>query len=247
MIAKSFLFLALLTACVHSSAQANSATPASTTAQASPTGPPVASLEAIQNQADLDKAINALDAALFDAYNRCDLEKFSTFFVDDVEFYHDQGGVTLGKDKLTKSIKDNICGGDVRRELVPGTMQAHYMKGYGAVEIGVHRFYHPQIEHAAGRGQVHSSLAIQRRRVENYSRDQLRPSRRPDKIGRMPGRLSGRALPPVRKLPRAPGEALAPAHCGSAKRRARIPFQPPASVPASLTDRRARWAAGDSP
>ena len=112
----------------------------------------VPSLESIQSQAELDKAITALDAALFDSYNRCDLEKFGTFFTDDVEFYHDQGGVTLGKENLTESIKKNICGGDVRRELVPGTLQAHYMKGYGLVETGVHRFYHPKSNTPAGEG-----------------------------------------------------------------------------------------------
>jgi hypothetical protein len=104
----------------------------------------VPALEEIKSQAELDKAIASLDAALFDAYNRCDLEKFASFFADDVEFYHDQGGVTLGKDNLTESVHKNICGGDVRRELVPGTLQAHHMKGYGAVEIGVHRFFHPK-------------------------------------------------------------------------------------------------------
>ena len=54
-------------------------------------------LEKIQSQADLDRTITALDTALFDSYNRCDLKKFASFFVDDVEFYHDQGGVTLGQ------------------------------------------------------------------------------------------------------------------------------------------------------
>jgi ketosteroid isomerase-like protein len=107
-------------------------------------------LESIQSQAELDKAITALDAALFDAYNRCDLEKFARFFADDVEFYHDQGGVTLGKNKLTESVRKNICGGDVRRELVPGTLQAYPMKGYGAVEIGVHRFVHPKSQTPPG-------------------------------------------------------------------------------------------------
>lgn len=110
------------------------------------------SLESIKSQEDLDKVIKSLDAALFDSYNRCDLEKFGSFIADDVEFYHDQGGVTLGKDKLTESIKNNICGGDVRRELVAGTFQAHYMKGYGAVEIGVHRFYHPKSNNPTGEG-----------------------------------------------------------------------------------------------
>ena len=104
----------------------------------------VPALEAIKSQAELYRAIASLDAALFDSFNSCDLARFASFLADDVEFYHDQGGVTLGKDRLTDSIKKNVCGADVRRELVPGTLEAHMMKGYGAVEIGVHRFYHPK-------------------------------------------------------------------------------------------------------
>ena len=99
-------------------------------------------LESIKSREELDKTIASLDAALFDSYNKCDLEKFAAFFADGVEFYHDQGGVTLGKQKLTESVKENICG-KVTRELVPGTLQVYPMKGYGAVEMGVHRFHHP--------------------------------------------------------------------------------------------------------
>ena len=40
----------------------------------------------IQNQQDLDKAIAALDAAVFDAFNRCELDKLGAFYVEDVEF-----------------------------------------------------------------------------------------------------------------------------------------------------------------
>lgn len=69
----------------------------------------VPGLDRIQNQAELDHAGLALDAALFDSYNKCDLEKFESFFDDDVEFYHDQGGLTLGKKALTESVKNNIC------------------------------------------------------------------------------------------------------------------------------------------
>ncbi len=123
-----------------------------TWAQAAPAAYVIPPLDKIQSQADLDKAVTALDTALFDAYNTCDLAKFSSLLDDNVEFYHDQGGVTLGKEKLTQSIKDNICGGDVRRELVPGTLQIYYMKGYGAVEIGVHRFYHPKTNTPPGEG-----------------------------------------------------------------------------------------------
>lgn len=113
------------------------------------TAPP---LDKIQNQAELDRAITALDAALFDSYNRCDLAKFESFFVDDVEFYHDQGGVTLGSAALTASVKKNICG-KVTRELVPGTLKIYPIKGYGAVEMGVHRFHHPGHEDTEGVGE----------------------------------------------------------------------------------------------
>ncbi|GEM_PF-196875 len=112
----------------------------------------VPSLEKIQSQAELDKAITALDAALFDSYNKCDLEKFASFFTEDVEFYHDQGGVTLGRAALTESVKKNICG-KTTRELVPGTLHIFYMKGYGAIEMGVHRFHHPGHEDTEGVGE----------------------------------------------------------------------------------------------
>jgi hypothetical protein len=109
-------------------------------------------LEKIQSQAELDKALTALDAALFDAYNKCDLEKFGALMDENVEFYHDQGGVTLGRAALIESVKNNICG-KVTRELVPGTLQVFYMKGYGAIEMGVHRFHHPGHEDTEGVGE----------------------------------------------------------------------------------------------
>jgi uncharacterized protein (TIGR02246 family) len=113
----------------------------------------VPSLGKIQSQEELDKAITALDNALFDAYNKCDLEKFASLLAEDVEFYHDQGGVTLGKVALTDSVKKNICG-KVTRELVPGSLQVFYMKGYGAIEMGVHRFHHPGHEDTEAVGEA---------------------------------------------------------------------------------------------
>ena len=101
-------------------------------------------LEQLKSQGELDRALAALDREVFDAYNKCDLEKFAAYFADDVEFYHDQGGVTRGLQSLKDSLKKNICGGDVQREVVPGSLEAHLMKGYGAIQIGVHRFLHPK-------------------------------------------------------------------------------------------------------
>lgn len=88
------------------------------------------------------KLLATLDVALFDSYNCSDLETSATIFAEDVEFYYDQGGVTVGKERLTDSIKNNICA-KVTRELVPETILVYHKKGYGAVEMGVHRFHHP--------------------------------------------------------------------------------------------------------
>jgi len=113
----------------------------------------VPALENIKSQAELETTITTLDTALFAAYNQCDLEKFASFIADDVEFYHDKGGVTLGREALTDAIKKNICG-KVTRALVPGTLQVYPMKGFGAVEIGVHRFHHPGHDATEGVGEA---------------------------------------------------------------------------------------------
>jgi hypothetical protein len=87
----------------------------------------------------LFRKLASLDAEVFDAYNTCDLEKFGSFFADDVEFYHDKTGLARGRQTLVDAVKANICG-KTRRDLVPGTLEVHPMDNFGAVQIGVHRF-----------------------------------------------------------------------------------------------------------
>ena len=89
---------------------------------------------------ELSRTLAAQDAALFDSFNRCDLEKFATFFVEDVEFYHDKGGVTLSRKSLVESVKNNICG-KVRREVVAESLEAYPIPGFGGVQMGTHRFF----------------------------------------------------------------------------------------------------------
>ncbi|HLH18298.1 MAG TPA: nuclear transport factor 2 family protein [Bryobacteraceae bacterium] len=90
----------------------------------------------------LFKTIQSLDAQLFDAYNRCDLKALAGLISDDLEFYHDQTGLSVGKEPFIAAIRQNICG-KVQRTLVPDSLEVYPLKGYGAVEIGVHRFHHP--------------------------------------------------------------------------------------------------------
>jgi hypothetical protein len=102
----------------------------------------VPSLESIKSQEELTQAITALDKQLFDAYNTCNIEKLGTLVTDDLEFYHDKTGLAVGKQVFLEAIKKNICG-KVTRELVQGSLEVYPLHGYGAVEIGVHRFHHP--------------------------------------------------------------------------------------------------------
>lgn len=94
------------------------------------------------HESALFRTIAALDSAVFESYNKCDLPKFASFFADSLEFYHDKTGLMVGAGNLTEAIKQNICG-KVTRELVPKSLEVYPMNGYGAVEIGVHRFHHP--------------------------------------------------------------------------------------------------------
>ena len=98
---------------------------------------------------DLYKTIAGLDSALFDAYNHCDLDKLGSMVADDLEFYHDQTGLSTGRQALVDAVKNNICG-KVHRELVAGSLEVYPLKGYGAVEIGVHHFTHPSQPGDAG-------------------------------------------------------------------------------------------------
>ena len=102
------------------------------------------------SSATLFKTIQPLDARLFEAYNRCDLATLGAIVSDDLEFYHDQTGLSVGKAPFIAASKQNICH-KVERTLVPASLAVYPLKRYGAVEIGVHRFHHPgHPEHGMG-------------------------------------------------------------------------------------------------
>ncbi len=94
------------------------------------------------DQTALYREIAAADSELFTAANACDLARLSSMVDDDLEFYHDQAGLTTGKKRFLDSVKNNTCGTMIR-ELVPGTLEIYPIKGFGAIEVAVHRFHHP--------------------------------------------------------------------------------------------------------
>src|SRR6185437_7773361 len=58
----------------------------------------------------LFQTVSALDTKLFDAYNHCDLDTLGAMVADDLEFYHDKTGLSVGKQAFLEAIKQNICG-----------------------------------------------------------------------------------------------------------------------------------------
>ncbi len=101
------------------------------------------SLEAVAEEPSLTEMMLALDAEVFDSFNRCEdekqLNKHASFFDPKVEFYHDNGGVTWSRDTMIENTKKYACG-NFTRELVEGSFSAHPIKDFGAITQGVHRF-----------------------------------------------------------------------------------------------------------
>ena len=91
----------------------------------------------------LQATILEQDAAVFDAFNRCadaaQLERHAAYFAEDVEFYHDTGGVTWTRADMLANTSKYVCG-HFTRELVPGSASVFPIKDFGAIERGSHRF-----------------------------------------------------------------------------------------------------------
>jgi len=104
-------------------------------------------LSSIKKYSPVDKElydeIIKMDKEFFDAYNRCDLEKQASIYSDSIEFFHDKGGLMTSKELILEATKNNICG-KVTRELVEGSVEVYPISGYGAVQIGYHKFFNNQ-------------------------------------------------------------------------------------------------------
>lgn len=92
-----------------------------------------------------------LDSVFFGAYNTCDrnFDLYASFYSDSIEFYHDQGGLSTSKPAILASTRQYVCG-KVERQLVAGSIEVYPIKGYGAIEMGLHRF-HNRVEGSTGR------------------------------------------------------------------------------------------------
>lgn len=91
--------------------------------------------------ASLTATITALDSALFAAFNACDVNTIENYFTEDLEFYHDFAGLAKPRSASINTLREECAAKRLgRRELV-GSIEVHPIRGYGAIEIGVHRFF----------------------------------------------------------------------------------------------------------
>ena len=85
-----------------------------------------------------------LDSILFANVYTCNPDKNVTFFTEDLEFYHDKGGLTRSRKIFMEGLEKNFCGEQnqkLRRELVKGSLKVCPINNYGAIQTGEHRFY----------------------------------------------------------------------------------------------------------
>lgn len=108
---------------------------------------------ALADEKTLFDIIAALDTEVFDSFNHCSeqkqLAKHTQFFAKDVEFYHDNGGVTWTRKAMIGNTKKNACG-NYRRELVAGSLKVYPIKGFGAIAQGEHRFCQIKTDNCEG-------------------------------------------------------------------------------------------------
>lgn len=95
---------------------------------------------------ELYNEIAHMDSVMFDAFNAHDLEKLKTTFSENLEFYHDKGGLSGFEQTMNnfKSLFEKNQYTGLRRDLIKESLEVYPIKDYGAVEICLHRFCHTE-------------------------------------------------------------------------------------------------------
>jgi len=86
--------------------------------------------------------IACMDSVLFDAFNTQNMPVFKALFTTDLEWYQDNDGL-VPYETVFKNFETNFHReSKLTRQLVPGSLEVHPIRGYGAIEIGTHQFRH---------------------------------------------------------------------------------------------------------
>lgn len=97
----------------------------------------------------LFKQLKDRDSLLFElGFNECKIAEFEYFISNDLEFYHDQAGLSSSKEDFLGAIRNNICSNPKKkpiRRLKENNLKVFplYENGrlYGAIQKGEHDFY----------------------------------------------------------------------------------------------------------
>ena len=97
-----------------------------------------------RSPSELEVEIARMDSTLFAAFNARDLATLQTFFASDLEFYQDNEGLENYAETM-KDFREMLRQpSQIRRVLVPGSLEVYPIKNYGAIEVGSHRFCHTE-------------------------------------------------------------------------------------------------------
>ncbi|MES2096597.1 MAG: DUF4440 domain-containing protein [Pseudomonadota bacterium] len=94
--------------------------------------------------ANAEASLRAADEGYWRAYNACDEAAMIPFFADDVEFYHDKGGLSRSRATVVGDTMKNLCSNPafrLRRAVVPDSVRFDPIPGYGGVLSGEHLFF----------------------------------------------------------------------------------------------------------
>ncbi|WP_111683636.1 DUF4440 domain-containing protein [Winogradskyella tangerina] len=103
----------------------------------------------VDKSSDLFKTLKEKDSILFKiGFNKCEVDRSAELMYDDLEFYHDKGGITNSKEEFVQIMNNGICRANnpekVYRHLVAESLEVFPMynngKLYGALQNGKHFF-----------------------------------------------------------------------------------------------------------
>lgn len=102
------------------------------------------------------------DRMLFDAvFSTCDLKALANLVTEDFEFYHDKSGLNAtSREQFVQAIgtwcERRKAGLDhhSKRVLDEGSLAVYPLNNYGAIQVGVHRFYALREGKVEGGGEV---------------------------------------------------------------------------------------------
>ncbi len=95
-----------------------------------------------QTTPELLQEIRIQDSVMFAAFNTQNMGALKAFFATELEWFQDNAG-QLNYDTVFLNFSNNFKKGNkLTRTLMPGTLEVHPIKNYGAIETGMHQFRH---------------------------------------------------------------------------------------------------------